>query len=402
MSFAFLWGNSSTTDLGLPTPAILAVLRAAAPVWLAGMLGVGLYFLWQLASFFHSTRSRTGPDAETAAVFQACREKVGVRRNVPLQICEEQAIPVVVGCFRPRILLPVRHYEGPELEAVLTHELVHIKNGDPLFKGMVMLVVMIHWFHPAAWLLRSWAGSWAEYCCDYDSCALLQKTRSYFQIILSMVYRAEGRKPPDFLAMFESRHQIVRRMQRMERYQRIRKPHRLAAIGLTAFMLIAGVGTVLAAGELAEDGYQRVYEATVMRREEAVEPVPFQFHMEHTETDGTPAAIWVEEDAEMLLSGSSEAAVDWTVADGVRRQSAAFYASGGGAIQVAVSVEPLDRPVRVGILTPSGESRYVSVSGRVNQTFALREGGNYRIYVENTSGAEVEIRGIFSADSHVR
>jgi outer membrane assembly lipoprotein YfiO len=77
-------------------------------------------------------------------------------------------VPLTIGLFRSRILLPVdsRYWNPEKLEAVLTHESEHARRHDPLVAWLALLNRCIYWFHPVAWWLCGKLTALAEQACD--------------------------------------------------------------------------------------------------------------------------------------------------------------------------------------------------------------------------------------------
>jgi bla regulator protein BlaR1 len=77
--------------------------------------------------------------------------------------------PGVFGILRPVLLLPqgVEHRLKPEqIDAILAHELCHVRRRDNLMAAIHMLVETIFWFHPAVWLIRARLAEEREFACD--------------------------------------------------------------------------------------------------------------------------------------------------------------------------------------------------------------------------------------------
>ncbi len=77
--------------------------------------------------------------------------------------------PGVFGIFRPVLLLPegiTDRLARPQLEAILAHELCHIRRRDNLAAAIHMLVEAIFWFHPLIWWLGARLVDERERACD--------------------------------------------------------------------------------------------------------------------------------------------------------------------------------------------------------------------------------------------
>ncbi len=96
-------------------------------------------------------------------------KRTGVSR--PVRLLESVAIevPMVVGLWRPLILVPASTLTGlsvSQLEAILAHELAHIRRHDYLVNLLQALVETALFYHPAVWWLSSRIREEREHCAD--------------------------------------------------------------------------------------------------------------------------------------------------------------------------------------------------------------------------------------------
>jgi len=100
------------------------------------------------------------------------RERLGIGRSVRLLRSEGVSVPIVVGWLRPAIILPesLAGSANPGLiDAVLLHELAHIRRGDFIWNCVRRIVQALYWPHPLVWPLGWVIGSVREQACD-DLC----------------------------------------------------------------------------------------------------------------------------------------------------------------------------------------------------------------------------------------
>ena len=71
----------------------------------------------------------------------------------------------VYGIIKPKIVLPIS-YKNMDLTYVLAHEKAHIKRLDNLWRILVLLITLIHWFNPYAWIMLRVFLSNLELACD--------------------------------------------------------------------------------------------------------------------------------------------------------------------------------------------------------------------------------------------
>jgi bla regulator protein BlaR1 len=90
-------------------------------------------------------------------------------RKVKLMISEHIQVPVMIGFLKPLIILPVimfNNLTAEQLEAILLHELAHIKRNDYLLNIFQSIVETILFFNPFVWLISKNIRIEREHCCD--------------------------------------------------------------------------------------------------------------------------------------------------------------------------------------------------------------------------------------------
>jgi beta-lactamase regulating signal transducer with metallopeptidase domain len=91
--------------------------------------------------------------------------------NKQIELLESALVrsPIVVGFFKPMILFPIgaiNRLDPSEVEAILAHELAHIKRNDFVINIVVSILESIYYYHPAMWWHTSQIRREREYCCD--------------------------------------------------------------------------------------------------------------------------------------------------------------------------------------------------------------------------------------------
>jgi bla regulator protein BlaR1 len=174
------------TPPALP-PSTLAILFA---IWFAGCAGV-------LVSW--SVRSRRVKGAMATAVplregreFDALRrlERAGgIRKPIELLASETSLEPGIFGVFRPVLLLPAGisdRLADAQLDAILAHELCHVRRRDNLAGAIHMVVEALFWFHPLVWWLGSRLVEERERSCDEAVLRLGSEPQAYAESILKV------------------------------------------------------------------------------------------------------------------------------------------------------------------------------------------------------------------------
>lgn len=92
-----------------------------------------------------------------------------IRRKVKIWLSEMVGTPVTVGFLKPVILIPVsmlNNLSTVQLEAIILHELSHIKRNDYLLNLCLTIAEALLFFHPFAHLLRKEIRKNREFICD--------------------------------------------------------------------------------------------------------------------------------------------------------------------------------------------------------------------------------------------
>ena len=100
--------------------------------------------------------------------------------------------PAIVGIFRPMLLLPAgiqEYLTRRQLQAVIAHELCHVRHRDNLIAAMHMLVEAVFWFHPLVWWIGGRLVDARERACDEDVLRELGDPGEYAEGILKVCRR---------------------------------------------------------------------------------------------------------------------------------------------------------------------------------------------------------------------
>lgn len=125
---------------------------------------------------------------EWAERAQALAKQLGLRRGVQIMTSSIAAVPMAVGVLRPIVLVPVATLLGltqEQLEAILIHELIHVRRYDGLVVLAERLVETVLFYHPAVWWISSCSRTDREHGCD-DAVAARTDARLYAEALASV------------------------------------------------------------------------------------------------------------------------------------------------------------------------------------------------------------------------
>jgi beta-lactamase regulating signal transducer with metallopeptidase domain len=262
VTLALLLGASHATTV-LPPPAprmvfapVFAQGSPAVPVdrlaWIAPfwMCGVLLFYAFRLAGWVRVDRiRRRGVCAAPAEWQQRLRElAAAVRVSQPVELLESclAGVPLVIGYWRPVILMPLGALTGlsaEQVEAILIHELAHIRRADYLVSLAQSLIEGLFFFHPAMWWISAVVRAEREYACDDVVVALRPDARAYAAALTTL---EQNRWPAMGAAAAANGGNLVRRIRRLlGEPAPARIPSARASALAGALVLIAAVATAL-------------------------------------------------------------------------------------------------------------------------------------------------------------
>jgi uncharacterized protein (TIGR03435 family) len=139
-------------------------------VWLAGAIALWIRLIgaWIAAARIRSTLVRPAPP-EWQQTLNRLRARVGVSRPVRLLISALVQTPAVIGWLRPVVLVPIGALAGlpcSQIEALLIHELAHIRRNDYLVNILQSVAEALLFYHPAVWWVSGHIRTEREMCCD--------------------------------------------------------------------------------------------------------------------------------------------------------------------------------------------------------------------------------------------
>ena len=146
----------------------IALALAVAAVWVLGVLVMLLRLAREARALVRlRDASAPAPARVRAALRRAVRR--GLVDAMPALRAAPVASPQVTGWRRPLLLVPHRLAERlapAELDAVLLHELAHVRRDDVRWNLLQHVALALLWFHPVAWSLQASVARERERCCD--------------------------------------------------------------------------------------------------------------------------------------------------------------------------------------------------------------------------------------------
>ena len=220
-------------------------LPYAVPFWLAGVI---LFYARNVAALSAARRLRR---VGVCAVHPPWEERLaqlagrmGLARPVALLESCLVGSPVVIGLVKPVILTPVGLLAGMPaelLEAVLLHELAHIRRRDWVVNMMQGAVEGLLFYHPAVWWVSGAIRTERENCCDDMVVEATGDARAY-AVALATLEQRRALDPAAVLAATGG--SLMKRIRRLVRQPD--SPRAASAPGVAAGLLVVSAALALA------------------------------------------------------------------------------------------------------------------------------------------------------------
>jgi len=174
------------------------------------------------------------------------------RDGAALLVCDDISSPVTFGAFRPVVLLPAGFPAlAPRMrEAILCHELLHVRRRDWIFTLAEELVRTVLWFHPAIWWLLGQIQLAREQAVDREVVAATRARDEYVDALLAIA----GARPQLDLApapLFLRQRHLKQRVVSILQEVRMSKTRLVSSLTASLAILAAACWLITAAVPLA-------------------------------------------------------------------------------------------------------------------------------------------------------
>jgi bla regulator protein blaR1 len=170
-----------------PSP-IRALSAALAAIWFCGFLVVisAWYVRWRRlsAAIDQGVPLREGREVEVLRRLERSERKP---TRTEMLLSPASLEPGIFGIVRPVLLWPAgisERLQDAHVEAIVAHELWHVRRRDNLAAALHMVVEAVFWFHPLVWWLGARLADERERACDEEVLALGSERQVYAESIL--------------------------------------------------------------------------------------------------------------------------------------------------------------------------------------------------------------------------
>lgn len=214
--------------------------------WMTGFTFTGMRFTGGMVmTHLAMKKELLLPSKSLEEIFRRLQETLRIPGVVRLRMTPRRISPLVTGFFKPLVILPVAAVIGlhpSQLEAILLHELAHIRRYDHLLVILQALALQVLFFHPLAWYLMREIDRERENACDDLAMKKNVNPLNYIKA-LTMIHEMNFSSPVTGNALTGKPKQLLRRVTRLLKPEMKHNPaFRLAVILL--FLATVGVSAM--------------------------------------------------------------------------------------------------------------------------------------------------------------
>lgn len=410
---AFLPGSPAGADMLTPQPLPTAgidwgtVLERAAVLWLWVAVSLVLWNVWRLLRcrrLIEQAGNKVNSRLQQIAEEEA--RLAGIGGEIRLLASPLAQSPMLVGFFRPTILLPLEHLPDSDARFILAHELTHFRRKDLWKKLLFLMVRCAHWFNPIVYLLNRDFSRWLETSCDEQVVSSLDRDqrKEYGRLLIDYAPASRYAGPKLYVSFASCRYKLKRRISIMLNSDK--KSRSLLGLVLAVALVVGCLATTALAASVDNDNGTddfalsfRVEQNDIIKAYKCedtgmvtvVDTSDAEQVTEYTSTLDLSTAVRMD-----LVSDASDAkTISWEAPSGAKAAATkACSMEAGEKINVTVAISPASSDVQVGIVDSNGAFRYVlAASGSVNHDFSIAARGVYYVCVVNGSSNDVSVVG---------
>jgi beta-lactamase regulating signal transducer with metallopeptidase domain len=178
--------HPSAAAVTIPREWSIYLFAAWASIAVIGLARVG-YGVWHLRAIRRSCQPILLAECDPKIV--RTFEDFGSDRRVELCASEDLRVPTAIGLVKPAVVIPswaLRELSVDELNAVVLHELAHLRRWDDWTNLAQKVLRAVFFFHPAVWWVESRLSLEREMACDDMVLARTENPWAYAECLVSL------------------------------------------------------------------------------------------------------------------------------------------------------------------------------------------------------------------------
>lgn len=161
------------------------------PVWIfAFIISVSIcfsiYMIIQNRNLIKYVQNNSvGTNIKYADILEKVKFELNIKKDIKIMLVNNFNSPICFGIFSPTILIPIKYnYNNNEIELLIRHELIHIKNCDLQVKLISQVLQCLYWFNPIIYLFNKKLDTYCEWACDEQVLNSYNNISQYGELII--------------------------------------------------------------------------------------------------------------------------------------------------------------------------------------------------------------------------
>lgn len=183
-------------------------------------IGALFFALRMVSAWWYVSKLRTESfviDDEWNDRLQTLARQLNINRVITLAQSARIHAPMVIGCLKPIVLVPMGMLAGlpaEQIETIFIHELAHIRRHDYIINLVQSFVETIFFFNPFLWIISGIIRREREFCCD-DTVIAKHGSALVYVRALAQLEEARLTNASFALSLAESKNQLLNRIKRI-------------------------------------------------------------------------------------------------------------------------------------------------------------------------------------------
>jgi bla regulator protein BlaR1 len=212
-------GNPAT---GSFTAMVMGYFNAHANVivliWFLIICAKSVQMASGLHTIYHLKRSKVNAvDSHLENRIEQLAKQLGIQQTIKLLESGIAKVPMVIGHLKPVILIPIgliNSLSADEVEAILVHELAHIRRRDYLVNLLQSFMEIVFFFNPAVLWISKLIKAERENCCDDIAVTQTSSKVNYISALVSC-QEYQLNVPAYSMALAGNKNSLVNRVKRI-------------------------------------------------------------------------------------------------------------------------------------------------------------------------------------------
>lgn len=225
------WMNDFGISISRNTPSGLGFFFCC--LWIAGILVMTAATVRAMLHLYHLRQSALPlQNAAIRRLYNDCLHEMQIQKNIPVYSTAFLNSPVITGCFRPCIYLPIRliaDYDARQIRYMLLHELQHYRHKDTLVHTLLYPAGILYWFNPFVWFALKEMRADREAACDASVLEMLHEEfyEDYGNTLLDLAQNVSEASFPFAAGLSGSMAQMKKRILHIAGYHSLTRKQKL-------------------------------------------------------------------------------------------------------------------------------------------------------------------------------